>query len=138
MAKTTGTVTKRLYINYWNIIMKKLTLLFSLLLASSPGAFAGGGHSHNADGSHSIPSKVDNKAAVKISMQVIKSLIKAKKISGNWGTAKQTSISQKRFSGNLEWVIVYNNSLEKNSRKQNFYVFLSLTGEYLGSNFTGE
>jgi len=118
--------------------MKTLLLFISILFISASPVFAGGGHAHNADGSHSIASKIGKKVVIEVSGKVIKSLIKAKKIAESWSLAKQTSVGQKRFSGNLEWVIVYNNSQEKDANKQNLFVFLSLRGEYLGSNFTGQ
>lgn len=118
--------------------MYKLVYLLSILAISVSPVFAGSGHEHNPDGSHKVPTKIDKKAAQDISQKVITHFINEGNLDKSWAKADLKNVGQKVFKKEKEWVISYNNPQEKDTKKTNFYVFLSLDGEYLGSNFTGQ
>ncbi len=117
--------------------MKTLIAAFVLsALFFSTSIFAGANHSHGHSHSHE-PTPVKQGAAEKHADDVIDSLIERDKIEKSWGSIKASSVEKQKFDGRTEWVVVYVNEKISNTDKQKLYVFLTLSGEYIAVNHTG-
>lgn len=110
-------------------------LVVSTLLFVSP-AFAGAGHEHGPGGSHSH-GPISEAAAIKKAEGQVKSLIQRGKLDKSWSSIKAAEATQKDFGNGPEWVISFKND-KAESGKQTLYVFYTLTGNYLATNFTGK
>ena len=113
--------------------MKNLitTLLFLSLLTLTP-AIAGTGHSHGKE------TAISSEQATSLASQKIEQLIDSKKIDPSWQAVKVTSIEQKTYSHDPEWVVKFTNNKISDASKQTLYMFFSLGGHYLAANYTGE
>jgi hypothetical protein len=111
-------------------------LLVSSLLLASP-VMAGAGHEHGAGGSHSV-GPITSDAAVKKAEKQVKSLVEKGKIDKSWSEAKMVESKQADFGKGQEWVVTFKNDKEKDTAKQTLYVFYTLNGSYLATNFTGK
>ena len=115
--------------------MKFKILLISLLFSLNSGvALAGGGHSHSHGHSHE---KINQATAKAKAIKVVSSFIKSKKLDGSWKSIKASSAEKKVFKGQPEWVVIFNNKKITDVKKQKLYVFLTLTGDYVAANHTG-
>jgi len=111
--------------------MKNLitTLLFLFLFIVTP-AIAGAGHSHGE--------AITNEQATSLASQKMKQLIDVGKIDPTWKEVKVSSIEQKTFSHDPEWVVKFTNDKISDASKQTLYMFFSLDGRYIAANYTGE
>ena len=108
-------------------------LLISLLFGfNSLAVHAGGGHSHGH--SHEEINKV---AAKEKAIEVVSSFIKSKKLDKSWKSIKASSAEKKVFKGRPEWVVIFINEKITDVKKQKLYVFLTLTGDYVAANHSG-
>ena len=110
-------------------------LLVSSLLFTSP-VMAGAGHDHGNGGhSHGPVSSeaVTQKATVKV-----KSLVESGKLEKSWADSKALSASQETFSNETEWVVMFKNDKISDATKQTLYLFFTLDGGYIATNFTGK
>lgn len=112
------------------------TLLTSVLLLSIP-ALAGTGHEHGPGGAHTHGPISSNSAMKKAEAQV-KSLVERGKLGKNWAGLKASEASQKNFGKGNEWVVTFKNHNEADPAKQTLYVFYTLNGTYLATNFSGK
>ncbi len=107
--------------------------LCTLSLVTTP-AFSGAdgpGHSH----SHGpVSAEVAQEKATKH----IAGLVANGKLEPSWNNLKPTKTEQKAFEKGPEWVLEFMNSAVTDKAKQTLYVFYTLDGNYLGSNFTGK
>ncbi|MFT7530817.1 MAG: hypothetical protein ACI9FD_001826 [Gammaproteobacteria bacterium] len=94
----------------------------------SSSTLAGSGHSH---------SPVDRDKAGEIATQIVASFVNQGTLEKSWENIVIVAIEEKEFSGNKEWVAVIKNPQVTDEAKQTLYVFLSLSGEYLAANYTG-
>lgn len=113
------------------------TLLAGILFSAfSPTVLAGGDHKHGHGHSHEVISiskkEVINRASAKV-MQ----LVKSQKISNSWKGAIAMDAIQKNFGHDDEWVVTFENTKISDQSKQILYIFFSLDGHYIASNFTG-
>lgn len=108
------------------IIISLALSLFSLV------AMAGAGHDHG----YSQPPITQNQAEERATKN-ISQLIERGKIDKSWGSIKAMKSEKKKYGGRMEWVIAFNNPNINDPSKQTLYVFLSLGGKYLGTNYTG-
>lgn len=117
--------------------MKQLTttLLLSLLLIGAP-VMAGSGHSHDADGGHSL-APVSRDEAVNRASKKVKQLADAGKIDATWSGVKAAFVEQKTYSKGPEWVITFKNNMVTDATKQSLYLFFSLDGHYIAANYSG-
>ncbi len=111
------------------------TLLLSALLFGAP-VMAGSGHSHDADGGHSLAPISSDEAVTKASKKV-KQLSDTGKIDATWSGVTAASVEQKSYSKGPEWVITYKNNKVSDQTKQTLYLFFSLDGHYIAANYTG-
>jgi hypothetical protein len=116
--------------------MKKMVtaLFFSTLLLAFPVApvIAGAGHSHG-------PQKaISSEQAASRASEFIVRMVDAKKIDASWVKIAPDNVEKKTFSQGPEWVITFKNINIKDPTKQTLYMFLSLSGDALGANYTGQ
>ncbi|MCF6281863.1 MAG: DUF6488 family protein [Candidatus Polarisedimenticolaceae bacterium] len=113
--------------------MRIQAIIISLALSFfSLVSMAGTGHDHG----HSQPPITQNQAEERATKNVSQ-LIERGKVDKSWESIKATKSEKKKFGGNMEWVVTFNNASISDSSKQTLYVFLSLGGKYLGTNHTG-
>ena len=110
-------------------------LVLSALLLGSP-AYAGTGHEHGPGGSHTH-GPISMAGALKKAEGQVKSLIERGKLDKSWSGIKAAEATQKDFGKGQEWVVTFKNE-KAEAGKQTLYVFYTLTGNYLASNFTGK
>ena len=114
-------------------IMKKLVTTFLLLsFMSITPAIAGTGHSHAKE------KAITTEEVTSLASENIKRLIDTGKIDPSWKGVKADSIEQKTFGHDPEWVVKYKNDKISEASKQTLYMFFSIGGRYLATNYTGE
>lgn len=111
-------------------------LLVSALICGGP-AFAGTGHDHGPGGSHSH-GPISGDAAMKKAEKQVKLLIERGKLDKTWADAKVTEATQKDFGKGAEWVVMVKNEKATDPAKRTLYVFYTLNGSYIATNFTGK
>ncbi|PHS22658.1 MAG: hypothetical protein COA83_11295 [Methylophaga sp.] len=114
--------------------MKTLKTLLVLLLLLGSSVMAGSEHDH---GHSHAPAPVNQATAEKNADKVIASLLERDKIDKSWSTIKVSSIEEKELNGRPEWVVIYINEKITNTDKQKLYVFMTIGGEYIAVNYTG-
>lgn len=103
-----------------------MTLLLALFSAQSMG---GSGHSHEP---------VSQKRAEEIASRIVVSMVNQGVIEKSWKDETVEKSERKAFAGRPEWVISFVNPDVADQSKQTLYVFLTLSGEYLAANYSGE
>lgn len=81
--------------------------------------------------------EVDKKTAEKNAEKKIASLIEKNKLEKSWASIKASSVEKKDNNGTTEWVIIYNNAKVTEADKHKLYIFLTMGGEYIAANYTG-
>lgn len=107
-------------------VLATLTLLFCATLTA---------HSHG--GGHGPVIPVSEGEAVEIATSIVGEIVQAGSIDTSWGKIKSSKIIKKKFSEQEEWVVSFNNPQAAEGKKI-LYVFLSIDGQYLGANYSGE
>lgn len=116
--------------------MRLTTLLIGFILSLFTfSAIAGGGHDHGH--SHSY-APVNQETAKTNATRVVAALVKSDKLDESWTSITASSVEKKVFKGNPEWVAVFVNDKITDAARQKLYVFLTLAGEYIAANHTGE
>lgn len=113
--------------------MKKIfALVFAaafVFLAANTGFSHGPGSTHHA----ATSAEIDFKAR-----KIVADLVEKGKLDNSWAEVKVSSVDKKDISGVTEWVVTFVNKAEKDKDKATLYVFFTLNGKYLASNFTGK
>ncbi len=113
--------------------MRIQTILFSLVLSLfSVVAMAGAGHDHG-----NAHDPVSQNRAEEIAVKSVSRLVESGKLDKSWKATGVMRAEKKDFGGNMEWVITFENEKIEDPEKQTLYVFLTLGGEYLAANYTG-
>lgn len=107
------------------------TLLLTSLFFGAP-VMAGSGHDHGHSHEPVNQETVETNAT-----KIIISLATKNKIDKSWSAIMASSVEKKIFGGNPEWVVVFVNDKITDVAKQKLYVFLTLGGEYIAVNYTG-
>lgn len=110
-------------------------LLVSSLLFTSP-VMAGAGHDHGSGGHSHGP--VSSKAVIMKATEKVKSLAESGKIDKSWAGIKAVGATQKTFANESEWVVTFKNEKLSDVTKQTLYLFFTLDGSYIATNFTGK
>ena len=116
--------------------MKFLTLFFAFSLILSTTAIAGGGHNHG-HGHGPAATPVNQATAKTNATKEVASLVKRKKLDKSWSDVKVNSIEKQTFNGKAEWLVTFVNSEVTDKTKQKLYVFLTLSGDYIAANYSG-
>ena len=103
-----------------------LTILLTLF---SSVALAGSGHSH---------APVTQQQAEQTASQIVANLASKGSIEESWSSTKVEKSEQKQFGNNQEWVIHFKNDTASDPEKATLYIFLTLSGEYIAANYTGD
>jgi hypothetical protein len=112
------------------------TILLTIAIALFSGSvLSGSGHDHGHGHSHE---PVTQQQAEQIASRMVSSLTKNGVIDKTWGGTKVEKSEQKTFDGRPEWVVSYKNEKVSDLQKRTLYIFLTLTGEYLAANYTGQ
>ena len=105
-----------------------ITAAFGLTLISA-AVLAGPGHSH---------APVSKEVAAGMAAEKRDQLVKSGKLDKIWSGVAVSSIEQKTFAKGPEWVIAFRNDAAADPAKRTLYLFYSLDGHYLASNFLGK
>ena len=116
--------------------LKTLLLGLSLSLCSATAA-AGSNHDHDHGHSHSH-APVNQVTATTNATEIVAALVKRNKLDESWASITPGSVEKKVFNDNSEWVAVFVNDKITDTDKQTLYVFLTLAGDYIAANYTGE
>ena len=113
----------------------KSTILASMLALGTTSLYAGGAHSHG--GSTHVHEKINETKAIVIAKSMKDGLVKKGTINNTWQNIDASKVEKKTFGKNEEWVVSFNNTQIEDKAKQTLYVFIGLTGEVTGANFSG-
>lgn len=111
------------------IFIKSVIITAILAFGFNP-LYAGGNHSH-------APKEVSKSLIKKIAKEEINRLVHANTIDKSWFNRPIHKVEKKKFNQSLEWVVTFNNKQIKESKKQNLYVFVNLSGILAGANYSG-
>lgn len=111
-------------------------LIFSSLLFALP-AFAGSGHEHDHDHDNSHE-QISSKNVISKATTVVHQLAAKGKIDSSWSKINIAFADQKEYSHGLEWVVTFKNKKIKDPSMQTLYLFYSLEGHYIATNYTGQ
>ncbi|MBV1891997.1 MAG: hypothetical protein KUG60_01685 [Gammaproteobacteria bacterium] len=116
--------------------MSVKTLLFSLFLSlCAPIAMAGSDHNH---GHSHAPAPVLQATASTKATAIVAALVKNNKLDESWASTTPSSVEKNVYEGSEEWVAVFVNDKVTDTAKQKLYVFMTLSGDYIAANFTGD
>ena len=105
-----------------------LMFLYGQTLFAGPASH---GHSHDHG-------PITSEQAIMKSTKHVRKLVHNGKIDASWLGANYQSVEQKSFGHGPEWVVAFENKAITDPTKKILYVFFTLNGEYLASNFTGQ
>lgn len=106
--------------------------LLTALALSATSAYAGAGHSHGP------VTPVKEEQVLKNASATMAEIIKKGKIDPSWAEIKPAAAKTIKGQHGQEWVVTFNNPKVADNAKKTLYVFLSLDGQYLGANYTGD
>ncbi|MBI5450563.1 MAG: hypothetical protein HY940_04315 [Gammaproteobacteria bacterium] len=110
-------------------------LLASYLLFVSP-VMAGAGHDHGSGGHSHGP--ISSEMVIKKAAERVKSMVESGKLDKSWADRKALGVIQETFSSEIEWVVTFKNDQVSDATKQTLYMFFTLDGSYIATNFTGK
>ena len=118
------------------LIIISLGIILGLFSLS---VMAGSNHDHGDDHGHSHShTPVDQVTAGKKSQEIMAALVKRNKVDKSWKSISASSIEKKVYNNNQEWVVVFINKEISDTAKQKLYIFLTLGGDYIAVNYTGQ
>lgn len=109
-----------------------LLLTMTLALSSLP-AMAGPGHGH----SHG-PVEITQSQAETIASHRIAEMVLAMELHDSWSSVTPTKAEKVTTEDGPEWMIIYNNDKAPDADMTELFIFLSSTGEFITSNYTGK
>lgn len=116
--------------------MNKITSIATLIatLAFAPAAFAGAGGSCHFHGHAPIKESILTGCA----NEQKDSLVTKGKIDPSWKSVQLDKAETVEGKSMKEWKFTFKNPAEKDASKQTLYMFYTLTGNFIGANFTGK
>ena len=112
-------------------MQKFMISLLIFFLITGNAAFAGSGHSHG-------PATPITKAqALKKATNIVKNFVKKSTLAPSWAERKPAFAEKRQSKYGPEWVIVFDNPGVKDKEKQTLYVFLTLSGQFIAANYSG-
>ena len=110
------------------------TILFLSSLFFGAPVIAGSGHDHG----HSHAYTPVNKETVEKNAEKVKAaLVESNKIDKGWASIAVSSSEKKIVNGGSEWLVIFVNEKIADTEKQKLYIFMTLGGEYIAANYTG-
>lgn len=115
--------------------MRIIILALALVFMLAPiAALAGMGHSHG----HSHQAKpISQEEAEQVAAAQVAMIAYKGKIDESWKSAPVAFSEKKMFGGREEWVVSFTNDKVADPAKKTLYIFLSVMGEYIAANHTG-
>lgn len=104
-----------------------LSFLVTGLYAHGPG---GAGHGPRTE--------ITESQASEKATEIVAAIVKDGKLDNSWAQMQPAEVKKRTFKDRPEWIITFNNPRGKDTAKQKLYIFLSLYGDYLGANHTGD
>lgn len=118
--------------------MRMTTFIFSFALFLAPmTSMAGSEHNHDHGHGHSHE-PVTQEQAEHSANDIVIQLVEKGKIESSWKSTPVNKAMKKKFGDNMEWVINFRNEKISDPAKQNLYIFLNLSGEYIAANYSGK
>lgn len=117
-------------------LLKTITIALTL---TSTALFASGSHSHSPNGhghSHEKVTLTEAQIEAKAKEEIAR-LVDKKKIDKSWLKVAVTKMGKKTFGGKVEWAVVFDNKNIKDEKMKTLYIFLNLSGDIAGVNYTG-
>jgi len=105
------------------------------LFAQTALAGPGSGHSHGHE-HHQGP--ITSEQAVNKATKHIQKLIEKGTLDASWSSVTSKTVEEKSYGHGPEWVVTFENKAIEDREKQTLYVFYTINGKYLASNFTGQ
>lgn len=118
-----------------NYLIRVPLLVLMFLFDQTALAGSGTGHSHD-HGHHHGP--IISEQAVKKATKHVQKLVKKGKLDASWSEVASKSVEEKSYGHGPEWVVTFENKAIEDPEKQTLYVFYTINGKYLASNFTGQ
>ncbi len=109
-----------------------ITSLTASFLLTSPAHAGGGGDCHfhgNAPAKESVVAGCANEQK--------DTLIRNGKIDASWKSVKLDKAETVEGKSKKEWKVTFKNDAVKDASKQTLYLFFTLSGNFIGANFTG-
>lgn len=100
-----------------------------LALLRTP-VFAGAGHDHAHE-------PINQEQAGKLAAKNLETLVEKGTIDKSWSGKPVNSVQKKTFSKGPEWVVTFTNEGLVEESKRTLYMFYTLDGHYLATNYTG-
>ncbi|MFV1873863.1 MAG: DUF6488 family protein [Oleiphilus sp.] len=110
-------------------------IIMMFLFGQTALAGPGSGHSHGHE-HHQGP--ITSEQALKKAKKHIQKLIKKGTLDASWSSVSSKSVEEKSFGHGPEWVVTFENKAIEDSEKQTLFIFYTINGKYLASNFTGQ
>lgn len=110
-----------------------ITVASVLVSVGTGPAWAGGGgvgHSHSTK-------PATKEEILDTSKKVRDKLVSDGKVEITWKAIEPDGAEQKEFKNKKEWVVTFKDPKATDKSKESLYMFFSLTGNYLATNFTG-
>lgn len=92
------------------------------------------GHSHHVN---PFKNEVSKENIEKAAMQEVQSLVVEKKIHKSWKHVPISKIGKTHYGDTDDWVVGFENVKIKNKERRTLYIFVSVSGEIRGTNYTG-
>jgi hypothetical protein len=117
-----------------NEIQKSINAFVAVMILALLNApvFAGAGHDHGH--AHEPISK---EKASELAAKNLETLVEKGKIDKSWSGKPVNSVAKKTFSKGPEWVVTFKNESLADASKRTLYMFYTLDGHYLATNYTG-
>jgi hypothetical protein len=107
-----------------------ITLAFLITVLAGEGVFAHGGKSHGSGG------EFTNLEALKKATELYDKLVASEKLDAGWETTvEKVQIAERRKGTEVEKVVSFS---RRAGEPKTVYIFFKSSGEYAGSNFTGQ
>lgn len=115
--------------------MKKIISISTLIatLAFTPTAFAGSGGSCHFHGHAPVKESILTGCA----NEQKDALVSKGKIDASWKSIQPEKAEMVEGKSMKEWKFTFKNPTEKDTSKQTLYMFYTLSGNFIGANFTG-
>jgi len=94
----------------------------------------GHGHSHHAN---PFKNEVSKEKIERAAMQEVQSLVAKKKIPKSWQHVPISKIGKTHYGDTDDWVVGFDNMKIKSKKRRTLYIFVSVSGEIRGANYTG-
>ena len=115
-----------------NKISKPINIVMSIMILAllNTPVFAGAGHDHAHE-------PISQEKAGELAAKNLETLVEKGKIDKSWSGKPVNSVEKKTFSKGPEWVVTFKNESLADTSKRTLYMFYTLDGHYLATNYTG-